>query len=218
MAENKGDYAHNRATSPTSQFNARNFEIEMRVGAVNTATLVKVTKIKSKGEVATVGAISAQPLVQMVNGINETEDHAPIHNLPYVRMASGKKGIIMDPSEGDIGLVVCADRDTSSVKKSKKVGPPGSGRKHNLADGVYVGTCLSKEAPECYIRFTDDNKIIISPDNGSTVLTVEKDKTTVDVGGMKVIVSKTRIDLGQENAPNAVMTDAGPSSVVFAKV
>jgi hypothetical protein len=33
-----------------------------------------------------------------------------------------------------------------------------------------------------------------------------------------VIITKDRIDLGQENARNAVMTDAGPSSVVFAKI
>lgn len=218
MADKKGDYAHNRATSPTSPYNAADFQIEMKVAGINTATLVKVTKVKSKGEAKAVGRIKIQPQVQQVDGINQTEDHAEIHNIPYVRMASGKKGIIMDPSEGDMGVVVFCDRDTSGVKKAKKIAPPGSGRRHSMADGVYVGTCMSEDDPECYIRFTDDNKIIVSPDNGKMVVTFEAGKTTIDVEGTKVIITKDRIDLGQENAPNAVMTDAGPSSVVFAKV
>lgn len=218
MADKKGDYAHNRATSPTSPYNALDFTIDMHSAGKNTATIVKVTKVKSKGEVGTVGRLRIQPQVQMVDGINQTEDHVDIHNIPYVRMASGKKGIIMDPAEGDLGLVVFADRDLSGVKNAQKVAPPGSSRKNSMADGVYVGTCLSKEAPECYLRFTDDLKVIVSPDNGKMVVTFEAGKTTIDVEGTKVVVTKDKVCLGDENATAAVMTDAGPSTVVFAKV
>lgn len=217
MANKNGDYAHNQGTSPTSPFNALDFAMEMKKSGINTCTICKVTKVKSKGEVGAVGRISVQPLVQMVDGISQTVDHVSVHNLPYFRLGAGNKGVIMDPKVGDIGVVVFADRDISGVKNAKKVAPPGSGRKFNMADGIYISTCLA-DAPTCYVRFTDDNKIIASPDNGSTVVTIEKDKITLDASGLKVVVKPTRIDLGQEDAPNAVMTDAGPSTVVFAKV
>lgn len=159
MAASKGDYAHNRGTSPTSAYNAMQFAIEMAKAAMNTCTIVKVTKVSTNGQVAAVGRVSVQPLVQMVDGINQTVDHVNIFNLPYFRLGSGTKAIIMDPKVGDIGVAVFADRDISSVKKNKKVSSPGSGRRFNMADGVYISTCLS-DAPETYIRFTDDGKII----------------------------------------------------------
>lgn len=65
------------------------------------------------------------------------------------------------------------------------------------------------------MRFTDDEKIVISPDNGTTIVTIEKNKVTMAIGDMKIVLSPDRIDLGAENAPNAVMADAGPSSKVY---
>ncbi|WP_375455653.1 phage baseplate assembly protein [uncultured Methylobacterium sp.] len=44
------------------------------------------------------------------------------------------------------------------------------------------------------------------------------EKTTVQVGDLKIVVRKGRIDLGAEGGTHAVMTQAGPSSVVFAKI
>lgn len=217
MAGNKGDYAHNKGTSPTSSFNALDFAMEMKKAGINTCTICKVTKVKSKGEVGAVGRISVQPLVQMVDGISQTVDHVSVHNLPYFRLGAGNKGVIMDPKEGDIGIVVFADRDISGVKNAKKVAPPGSGRKFNMADGIYISTCVG-DAPTCYVRFTDDNKIIASPDNGSTVVTIEKDKITHDASGLKVVVRPSRIDLGTEDAPNRVMTEAGASNKVYAVI
>lgn len=154
-----GDYAHNQGTSPTSPFNSLSFAIDMAKAAMNTCTIVKVTKVSTSGQVAAVGRVSVQPLVQMVDGISQTVDHASVFNLPYFRLGAGNKAIIMDPKVGDIGFAVFADRDISSVKKNKKLSPPGSGRRYNMADGIYVSTCLS-DAPESYIRFTDDGTII----------------------------------------------------------
>lgn len=217
MAQSKGDYAHNQGTSPTSAYNALDFAMEMKKAGINTCTICKVTKVKSKGEIGAIGRISVQPLVQMVDGIHQTVDHVDVHNLPYFRLGAGGKGIIMDPKEGDLGVVVFADRDISGVKNAQKVAPPGSGRKFNMADGIYISTCLAA-SPTCYIQFTDDDKIVASPDNGSTVVTIEKNKITLNASGLMVVVQPTRIDLGQENAPNKVMTDGGASNKVFAVI
>lgn len=152
-------YPHNQASSTTSDYNAARFAIEMAKAAMMTCTIVKVTKVTTKGEVGPVGRVNVLPLVSMVDGIGRTVKHASVFNLPYIRMAGGKKAVILDPMDGDIGIVVVADRDVSGVKKSKKESPPGSSRRYNIADGFYISTVIG-DAPETYIRFTDDNKII----------------------------------------------------------
>lgn len=211
------DYAHNKSTSPTSNYNSLRQAIDMAAAAKMTCTIVKVTKVTTKGEVKPIGRVNVQPLVKMVDGIGQTEDHVSVFNLPYIRIAGGSKAVIMDPKEGDIGIVVVADRDISGVKQSKKASPPGSARQSNFADGIYITTVLA-DAPTSYIRFADDGKIIASPDNGTTVLTLEAGKITADANGTKVVVKPGRVDLGQENAPFQVVTTAGPSSIVYAVV
>jgi phage gp45-like len=85
------------------------------------------------------------------------------------------------------------------------------------------------ESPKKTItRLTDSNgtevatitqeatKTTIKRDKSTTV--IEGSKITHDVDGTPVVIRKNRIDLGQENAPNAVMTTAGASSKVFSIV
>lgn len=215
MAES-GNYGHNTPTSPGSGYNSMRFAIEMAKAAMMTCTIVKVVKVSTKGEVGPIGRVSVLPLVDMVDGVGQTVKHGNVHNLPFVRIQGGAKAVIMDPKADDIGLVVFADRDISAVKSSKKQSPPGSGRRYNMADGMYISSVVA-EKPTCYIRFTDDDKIIASPDDGKTLLTIEKDKITAEVSdGLKTVIKPGRIDLGEENAPNRVMTDVGPSSKVWA--
>lgn len=210
-------YAHNKAESPTSGYNSLRFAIEMAKAGMNVAAIGKVVKNSVKGQVGPVGRVQFQPLVTMIDGIGQTQDHATVFNLPYFRLSGGHKAVIMDPKEGDVGFVVVADRDISGVKNSKKVSPPGSKRRFNLSDGIYISACLG-DAPTCYIQFTDDDKIVISPDNGTTVVTIEKNKVTAAINDLKIVLSPSRIDLGQENAPFQVETSGGPSSKVFAVV
>ena len=53
---------------------------------------------------------------------------------------------------------------------------------------------------------------------GKTVVVEATEKVTVKVGDMVVVVTKNRIDLGADPAPNAVVTTAGPSTKVFAVI
>lgn len=210
------NFAHDGATSPTSPFNSLRFAMEMAKAAMMTCTIVKVMKVSTKGEVGPIGRVQVLPLVNMVDGVGQTVKHGNIHNLPFVRMQGGAKAVIMDPKDGDIGLVVFADRDISAVKSSKKQSSPGSARRYNMADGIYVSSVLA-DKPTCYLRFTDDDKIIASPDDGKTVVTVQKDKVTCEVSdGLKTVIQPGRIDLGEEDAPFQVVTTGGPSTKVWA--
>lgn len=199
MSDQDPAYAHNESTSPTSEYNSKRFAIEMAGNARMNCHIVKVTKVKP-GAVGPIGRVSVQPLVQMVDGIQQTVNHVSVFNLPYVRMVGGKDAVIIDPKVGDIGIVVICDRDISGVKDKKGVAPPGSARKNNISDGIFIGACLS-EKPERYVRFADDG-IQVTPDKGKTAIWIRPD----------------RIDLGMKNAPHAVVTVDGPSEKVFAVI
>lgn len=194
-------FALNTATSPTSPYNSLRFAIEMAKQAMMTCTIVQVQKCTVNGAVGPIGRVNVQPLVQMIDGISRTVDHGTVNNLPYVRMIGGTSAVILDPQAGDIGLVVVADRDISGVKNSSAKAPPGSKRKYNISDGMYIGGVLAKK-PTSYVRFDSSGNIELTPDGGQTA----------------IWISSGRIDLGMKNAPHAVMTADGASTKVFAVI
>lgn len=204
--------------SDKSEFNKQRFMVEQMTARMSTATLVQVKKVTNKGEVEKTGFVDVLPLVNMIDGLGKTFKHGVVHNIPYFRIQGGaSKAIIMDPKVGDIGVAIFADRDISSVKRNRKQSPPGSFRRFDMADGLFF-PCFLGDKPTCYVRFTDDDKIIASPDDNKTTITIEKDKITMETETLAVYVQKTRIDLGKLNAPHAVMTADGPSEKVFAVI
>lgn len=189
------------SVSTTSDYNAMRHVIKTAQDAMMTCTIVKVMKVTTNGGVAAIGRVNVQPLVQMIDGIQKTYDHATVFNLPYVRIIGGTNAVIIDPQVGDIGIVVSADRDISGVKNKQDKAPPGSQRRFNIADGIFIGACLSKK-PTNYVRFVDNSTLELSPDGGTT----------------SIWLRPNRIDLGKKDAPHAVVTVDGPSTKVFAVI
>lgn len=222
MSDQDPSYGHNEATSPTSGFNSLQMAIQIAKNAMMTCTIVKVKKCTNEGDVKPIGRVDVLPLVQMIDGVSRTVDHVQVYNLPYFRLVAGDKAIIMDPKEDDIGIVVVADRDISAVKKSKKVSPPGSRRRYNISDGIFLGSVLSggenDDPPKNYIQFMDDGTIKIAVDEGNTYAQVKKDEVSLKVPGQSVYLRPGRVDLGMKDAPHAVVTVDGPSEKVFAVI
>jgi hypothetical protein len=69
----------------------------------------------------------------------------------------------MDPQVGDIGVVVFASRDISKVKSTQAQANPGSARKFDFADGIYLGAVFSAAAPTQYIEFDSTGVAIVTP-------------------------------------------------------
>lgn len=70
----------------------------------------------------------------------------------------------MDPHVGDVGVIVTASRDISSVKATGGTqSNPGSGRRFSLSDGIYLGTVISATAPTQYVQFNSDGIAAVSP-------------------------------------------------------
>lgn len=102
------------------------------------------------------------PLVTGFAADGSQVENSTVFNVPAWRLQRGASAVIMDPVEGDIGLLLCCDRDITKVKKEKKEALPASRRTHSRADGIYLGGVLNAD-PVQYVKFANDGIDIVSP-------------------------------------------------------
>lgn len=144
------------------EFNQQTFVIQQLLNKLQTATLVKIQAVTNSGGVSPVGFVDVLPLVNQVDSDNIATPHVTIYNVPYMRLQGGGDAIILDPKIGDIGICVFASRDISKVKNTKSQGNPGSLRKYDWGDGLYVGGVLNG-TPTQYVQFSTSGIKIHSP-------------------------------------------------------
>ncbi len=148
--------------SDASEFNAMLFMVRQVLNRANTATLVQIKAVTNNGGLSPVGFVDVVPLVAQVDGAGNATPHGIVYNLPYHRLQGGANAIILDPQIGDIGIAVFADHDISSVKTKKAAATPGSMRRFDMADGMYLGGFLNG-VPNQYVQFTGNAINIVSP-------------------------------------------------------
>jgi hypothetical protein len=149
-----------------SEFAFLQFKINRTLARVRTMVIVRVMGITGGGgAIAKPGTVNVQPLVKIVDGNNNVSSHGTIMNIPVFRYGSGNGAVICDPVEGDKGWMAVADRDSSVVVSTGAEAQPGSRRKFDLADGVYMGSILSG-VPTQYITFTENGIIMKSGSDG----------------------------------------------------
>lgn len=149
-----------RPEDEQSSFNALAFVVKQALAAVNVATLVEVVAVNISSPVAAVGTVDVKPLIDQTSGTGEPIEHVTIYELPYFRLQGGKNAIIVDPQIGDVGFMVCCDRDTSAVRADRTHATPASKRRFNFADGFYIGA-WSGVTPERYIQVSDSGIKIV---------------------------------------------------------
>lgn len=137
--------------SGNSEFNALSFLINQILGRVYTATLVQVQAVTLQSDTEPMGYVDARLLVQQLDGWGNAISNATIHHIPYFRLQAGACAVVIDPVVGDIGVCLFADRDISAVKTSKAEAPPGSRRRFDMADGLYIGAFLGN-LPTDYVK------------------------------------------------------------------
>lgn len=151
--------------STQGDYNVQLFAIQRALSRMQTATLVQVQTCTNSGAVAPVGTVDVLPLVNQVDGDGNGMPHTTVFGLPYLRLGAGSNGVIIDPQAGDIGVAVFASRDISKVVATQAAGNPGSGRQYDYADGIYLGTVLSANAPTQYLQFQASGITLKSPEN-----------------------------------------------------
>lgn len=170
--------------SANSEFNMLNTLMQSALGKVRTAQAVKVVACTNEGGLAPAGTVDVLPLVNQLDGYGQPTEHKTIFARPYLRWQGGAHAIIMDPVPGDIGLLVCCDRDTSTAINTLAQANPGSARQFDFADGFYVAA-LGTGTPVNFIQFENGN-INITSASKITVTAPEVDviSDNVNLGGM----------------------------------
>lgn len=146
----------------SGDYNAQSFVIQQHMRRMNTSTVVKVMSVTNAGDLSPVGFVDIQPQVDLVDGAGVKIPHGTIYKCPYFRYQGGANAIILDPQVGDLGIALFADRDISSVIANKGQAAPGSARRFDMADGIYIGGLLNG-TPTQYIQFSTAGISIVSP-------------------------------------------------------
>lgn len=159
----KGDWVGQApAAAGSGDFNAMQFMIRQVLGKLGTTMLVEVMAVTNAGGVSPVGFVDIKPMVAQTDGAGNVTAHGTIFNVPYFRLQGGANAVILDPEVGDIGIASVASRDISSAKATKAAAAPGSRRRFDLADSLYIGGVLNG-APTQYVRFSAAGVEIKSP-------------------------------------------------------
>ena len=162
-------YSQQTPSDSASDFGLLKFHIDQRLARVRTVVLVQVTAVKGgNGAVAAPSTVSVKPLVKIIDGQGNVSSHGIVNNVLVWRPSSALGAVIIDPQVNDIGLLAVCDRDISSVVANKAEAQPGSRRKFDLADGVYLGS-LFGATPQQYVTFTS-NGIKIADKNSNTLV------------------------------------------------
>ena len=171
--------------SSANEYSRLDFVVRQITGGMATSGLARVVAVDT-----TKMRVDVNPLVHQIDGTGKPTPHGVIHNLPYLRLQGGSGGVIIDPAVGDIGIVVYASTDISSVKNTRKPGGPGSRRRFSMADGLYLGGVLNA-APTSYILIDpagnitahSPGRIVLNAPDVQTSGTLETAGTITVTGG-----------------------------------
>jgi Phage protein Gp138 N-terminal domain len=164
MAEpnNGTGYTGFQDTPTIGHINAETFMIWSVLARITTAKVVQVMAVTNSGGVSPVGFVDIQPMVNQIDGTGNSVAHGVIYHCPYFRLQGGTDAIILDPKVGDIGVAIFADSDISSVVATKAQANPGSRRRFDMADALYIGGYLNG-TPVQYVEFSASGIKIVSP-------------------------------------------------------
>lgn len=159
--DNNAYYGQTRQTTTEGEYNQMQFVIAQQIAKLQTSLPVRVDAVQGGG-LAPVGFVTITVLVSQLSGDDKPYPGATISNVPYMRLQGGVNAVIIDPKPGDIGIACFASRDITAVKNARRDAPPGSKRRYNFSDAMYIGGILNG-APTQYIQFTDGGIIVHSP-------------------------------------------------------
>ena len=172
----------------TSEYNRIEFVVRQIMNRVATATLVRVEAVDDD-------TVDIRPMVAQIDGAGNAVDHGTIHNAPFFVPRAGSSAVIIKPVVGDIGLAIFCHNDISAVKSTKAPANPGSRRRYDWSDALYLGGFLGDE-PTQFIRLDEDGVAITAAD-GKPIALSSTDKVAVTgavdsdteyrVGGIKVV-------------------------------
>lgn len=158
-------------------YNATAFLIRQMMAGYSHVALVLVIDVTASDTDGAPPTVDVQPMVAMVDQTGTAQDHGTIYKIPVFRPQAGNSAFICDPRKDDIGFVVCADRDISSAFANQAPANPGSFRRFDWADALYVGG-VATVAPTTWVEVNDDTGVTIQVASGNT-LTINADTVNI---------------------------------------
>ena len=158
------------------------------------ASFIEIVQVQSvQGNTCTV-----KPLLAKRDPSGNKIPTTEVGGIPFFRLQMGTSAIKMNPKDGDIGLLLCCDRDISNILSTKSESMVASGFTHSKKDGIYLGGIeLLNGDPTEYIEFTGSGINIVA-----TALNIQAPVTmtnTLNVSGATSIQGvdfKTHIHSG----------------------
>lgn len=189
-------------SSGMSEYNRLEFMVRMQLNRVVTMTVVEVMAVDKSAQ-----TVDIRPLVGQTDGAGNITPHGTIHNVPYATQQGGANAVIITPVVGDIGKASFAHNDISTVKTTKKQGPPGSLRKFDWADAVYEGALFNASAATQTIVIDDDGITITSEGEVNIIapdgVTVDGDLAVTEKFGVNGATPQAKATLVAALAPTA---------------
>jgi hypothetical protein len=186
------------------------------IAELDTIKLVQVAAVHGGG-VALAGTVDVVPLVNQVDGQFNPVPHGTVYGVPWTRVQGGPNAIICDPQVNDIGWVACCDRDISKavaqngmLSGSSLLGTgvnPGSWRKYNICDGIYVGGALNV-SPTQYLQFTATGARLVDK-NGNSVALGPNGITLTDANGNVISTTSAGIAVTLASGGDFVINGIG---------
>lgn len=193
MTDETQGYGQQDPSTASSQYNHDEFLIDQILSLISTAKLVRVQAVDTGAK-----TVDVLPLVKQLDGQGNATSHGTVNAIPYLYAQAGTNAVIMDPVVGDKGIMVCCDRDISAVLNAKDEATPGSFRKYDTADGIYLfGLPGINAAPTQWVKFTEsgmelsdkNSNKLVSSSSGWEFTGPVKFNQTVDVVGAATIES-----------------------------
>jgi hypothetical protein len=167
----------------STDLNATVAIVRQMVSRMDTMKLVKVMAVTlGSGSPPAPGTVNVLPLVNQIDGSGFATQHGIVSGLPFWRFQSGPWAIVADPAVGDYGYVICADRDSSNVVKTPGQASPGSRRKYNIADAVYIGGILNP-VPAATLWLKSDGTWVLTDKPGNVVTSSSSGIAVTTVAG-----------------------------------
>jgi hypothetical protein len=222
LMADSGGYSQQDPEDSASGYRSRQFQIERSIARIRTIMPVRVMAVAAgAGAIAAPGTVNVLPLVKIIDGAGRVSSHETVFNVPVWRVQCAWGSLIVDPVVDDIGIVLVADRDISSVVSSKgEESQPGSRRKHSLSDSIYLGGMFGPDTPPQYLRFTQHGIEMKSGTDGILLngLKINKDGQVEGAlpvtGGLELGGSITALN-GSEYAQDISTTGRLVASDVF---
>jgi Phage protein Gp138 N-terminal domain len=197
-------YGFQDPTTSGSEFNLLSFVVNQALSRVRTITPVKVIHVNVPSAVSAVGTVDVQVAINQLDGLGNSTKHGTTFGLAYFRLQGGNSAIIADPVVGDVGLALICDRDISALKQNSDISNPGSYRRFDLADGVYLGKILG-QVPNFFLGFDATNGITVTT-NGTAGATAGSNAAAA--GGVNLVFSDSTTGQMVSIGPNGITIKA----------